>query len=589
MKTYGTAKLEMHEGRRVWTIRAAPHVIVRLRRLFAAGGRGDVIRLSDTAENCRDLQWACARYPLEVDPTDVLVSKARRHREGQDAISRMLEAGYDPRRFELAIPARDYQRLAADLALKTRGLLLADDVGIGKTASAICTLTDPTTRPALVVTLTHLPRQWAAELARFAPSLRVHVIRNGPLYDLAAPPKSRRKGDAQTWMAVGAHDLPDVIVTSYSKLVKWRDALGPVVKSVFFDECQELRRRESDKYKAAKQIADGVDLRLGLSATPVYNYGGEIFAVLDCIAPGSLGTWKEFVESWCRTPQDTDERKAMVKNPRAFGMYAREQGLMLRRTRSEVGRELPAATRSVQHIDWDEAPIEAVEDRAEQLAKIILSAGDGTREGAFAKLRAAEELSWQLRQATGIAKAPYAADFIRLLLEAGEKSVLVFAWHREVYDILLERLKPFDVVCFTGEETTNQKEAAKVAFVEGRAPVMLMSLRAGAGIDGLQKVCRTAVFAELDWSPGVHDQCTGRIHRDGQKEPVMAYYLLADAGSDPMVADTLGVKRVQAESIRNPDLDVIAPLQVDPNHIRKLAEEFLARRGNLKLGEARAS
>jgi hypothetical protein len=61
-----------------------------------------------------------------------------------------------------------------------------------------------------------------------------------------------------------------------------------------------------------------------------------------------------------------------------------------------------------------------------------------------------------------------------------------------------------------------------------------MSLRAGSGLDGLQQVCKVGVFGELDWSPGIHDQCEGRYHRDGQTEPSVSYFLVSDVGSDPV-------------------------------------------------------
>ena len=81
--------------------------------------------------------------------------------------------------FDLALPAREYQKLPASIVLQTGGLLLADDLGVGKTVEAIYLMAAPGTLPALVVTLTHLQRQWKAEVERFAPSLRVHVVRQG--------------------------------------------------------------------------------------------------------------------------------------------------------------------------------------------------------------------------------------------------------------------------------------------------------------------------------------------------------------------------------------------------------------------------
>jgi hypothetical protein len=120
---------------------------------------------------------------------------------------------------------------------------------------------------------------------------------------------------------------------------------------------------------------------------------------------------------------------------------------------------------------------------------------------------------------------------------------------------------------------------AKRAFVAGESKVLILSLRSGAGLDGLQHVCRTVVFGELDWSPGVHEQCVGRVARDGQSDPVAAYYLLADAGSDPIVSDVLGLKRQQADGIRDPNADLVETLQVDDDRIKKLAAAFLEQRG----------
>src|ERR1043165_5129308 len=64
----------------------------------------------------------------------------------------------------------------------------------------------------------------------------------------------------------------------------------------------------------------------------------------------------------------------------------------------------------------------------------------------------------------------------------------------------------------------------------------------------------TRVDGELDWSPQVHKQCIGRLNRDAQESPVTAVYLHAAGGSDPVILQTLGVKRAQSEGIINPGL-----------------------------------
>jgi SNF2 family DNA or RNA helicase len=482
------------------------------------------------------------------------------HRQTELIVSQVQAGDYIAPEFDLAIQPREYQRIAADLAMKTGRLLIADDVGLGKTCDAICTFTDPSNLPALVVTLAHLPKQWAREIEKFAPKLRTHVIKKGTVYDIC----KGRRGEKLMF--------PDVIVINYHKLGGWAETLAGVVKTVVYDEVQELRRTESLKYAAAEHVSEGATLRIGLSATPIFNYGGEIYSVLSAIEPGCLGQRDEFMREWCDSYM-ADRPK--IRDPKAFGSYLREQGLMIRRTRSEVGRELEPLTKIVQAVEADTEALSKIEDSAAELAKIILSQNT-LKKGV--KMHAAEELSNIVRQATGIAKAPYVADFVRMLAEADEP-VLLYCWHREVYSILNAKLADLGPVMYTGSESPNQKQAAKEAFLNGESKILMMSLRAGAGLDGLQFKCRTVVFGELDWSPGVHEQCIGRVHRDGQTDPVMAYFLLSDYGSDPVMLDVLGVKKSQSQGIRDPNADLIETAQASIPDVKRLAESFLKQRG----------
>ena len=517
--------------------------------------------------NSRELEWFLERYPMEVEDEDELSERSERYKEKDRIIAKILGEGYKPPKFDLAVPARDYQLVAADLLLKTGRLLVADDLGIGKTATSICTLTDERTLPALVVTLTHLPTQWKAEIAKFAPHLKCHIIKKGSVYDVTKGKRGKFE------------PFPDVFIINYHKLRGWSEHLAPVVNSVIFDECQELRRSgterdPSQKYKAASFISQATDFSMGLSATPIYNYGGEFFNVMDCLESGSLGAKEEFVREWC-IQNWQGEDKAKIRDPKAFGMYLREQGLMIRRTRAEVGRELDELTIIPHTIECDLDALKKVEDSAAELARIILSQ-QGMAKGV--KMQAAEQLSNVLRQATGIAKAPYVAAFVQMLVESGERVVL-YGWHRAVYEIWNAQLKKFKPAMYTGSESVNQKLESKRRFTEGETDIMIISLRSGAGLDGLQYSCRTVVLGELDWSPGVHDQDVGRVHRDGQTEPVMAYFLLATEGADPIMADVLGIKKQQAQGVMNPKADLISKLQRDGSNSKKMAEAYLKQRG----------
>jgi SNF2 family DNA or RNA helicase len=564
MRTHGTISYDSEKG--LWALACEPHVTLRLRRVFGKLNKASygTHYLSDTPENAYDLKWFLDRYPMKIEKgAEILDARARAHVERTKLVDQLVGGRVEAQAFDLAEPAREYQRIAAAMTLATGGLLLADDVGLGKTLSAICTFTDPRTLPALVVTLTHLPSQWESEIKRFAPRLTTHKIKQGRPYDVT---QIGRRRNLQPNLP-GA--MPDVLLINYHKLAGWAETLAGVVRSIVFDECQELRTGpKSGKYNAAQFIASQCAFRMGLSATPIYNYGAEFFNVLNCIRPGALGDYGEFLREWCGG-------WSSITEPRAFGSYVRESGLMLRRTRKDVSRELPSLTKAPHKIDANTAALERVSASCAELAKLILKQGESHR---GEKMMASEELSNKLRQATGIAKAPFVAEFVKLLVESGEKVVLL-GWHREVYSIWMDSLRDLKPALYSGSESPREKDIAKDRFMSDETNVLIMSLRSGAGLDGLQAKCRTVVFGELDWSPGVHEQCTGRIHRDGQPDPVIAYYLIADSGADPIIADVLGLKKQQIDGLRDPDAELVKKLEVDTGHVRRLAEGFLAQQG----------
>src|SRR5690606_8984520 len=214
-------------------------------------------------------------------------------------------------------------------------LLCGDDVGLGKTVVGIAAaVAAEDSLPALVVCQTHLPNQWAEKCAEFVPHLKVHVIKTTKPYNL---PEA------------------DIYIISYSKISRWSEVFcvpGGFFKLVIFDEIQELRRKGSQKYDCAARIAQLANYKLGLSATPVYNYGGEIYNIMNILSPGCLGTFSEFVREWCSDTHYGDD-KIKVKDPKALGSYLRENYLLIRRTRQEVGRELPPVNKIVHEVEYD--------------------------------------------------------------------------------------------------------------------------------------------------------------------------------------------------------------------------------------------
>ena len=179
------------------------------------------------------------------------------------------------------------------------------------------------------------------------------------------------------------------------------------------------------------------------------------------------------------------------------------------------------------------------------------------------------------RQATGVAKAPFVAAFVRALLD-GEEKVLLFAHHHAVMDIYKKELAAYKPVFITGRETTAQKDAAVAKFMDGGANLCVISLRSAAGLNLQRASC--VVFGELDWSPAVHAQAEDRAHRMGQKDSILCYYLVAPQGSDRDMQDALGLKVsqfVQLMGDRVPDMESTQNAQRAARaHIERLLAQY---------------
>jgi len=560
-RTFGL--LEHKPKRSAWVLRGAePHVVIHLKRFFPKirVSQGDDFTFQDEPAVCADLVWFMVRWPFAMSQADSLRMKGQQSfyeselRELDCIMSPVWKAGASPPLRPGQVIRRYQMRAVSVLALK-KGLLLADDVGLGKTYTAAGFLvSQPGALPAAVVVDAHLGRQWKRRLEEIT-HLRVHVIESTKPYSL---PEA------------------DVYVFRWSNVLGWSTIFKTgFFRAVVYDEIHALRNgQDTERGKACHVLSKHAAYRLGLTATPVLNYGIEIWNILCFLFPTNpLGAKDEFVREWC----GGDSKR--VKNPDALGAFLREHHLLLKRSKhdQEVAEEIVGPTHErvnsvVKEIPYDFAAERRVEDMARMLAIRTVS-GPFVERG-----QAARDLDILLRQATGVAKAKGVANFVRILAESGRK-VLLAGWHRDVYDIWNKELADLKPVMYTGSETVAGKNKSEDAFVSGDAKVMIISLRSGAGLDSLQRSCHTLVIGEFDWSNAWHKQLVGRLDREGQDEPfVDAFFLFANGGSDPSMMELLGIKQSQAHGIVNPHA-AIEVVQSDESRIAVLARDWLARRG----------
>ncbi len=494
--------------------------------------------IKDSRKAAEDINWLLLRFPLKVSCMD------RLNRGRADAIERINRRATQQDMVQTTPPKEflgklmGFQESAVTFISTNKRVLLSDTMGLGKSWSSLAAAAHAGEYPVLVVCQTHVLQQWQRVIGQLFDMGTYQTEFSGDPVSI-----SEQKGRSIAPILSGRtpYQIPDTPFTliHYGLLQNWSDALMErKYPFIIFDEVQELRHTGTMKYSAASVLSSDADHVVGCSGSPIYGYGAEIWNVTNIIDFNCLGSFESFTREWC---EGYGEKR--VRDPKALNDLLVREGLMLRRTYKdpEVQVSVPTVDRKIIDVDHDT-------EVYDKLIAATRKKADGYSSAHFTKKgRIARDVERETRQATGISKAPYAAEFIKSLVEAGEKP-LVYAWHHAVHDILKEDLKDSNPSFISGKQTTKQKDAMVKRFINGDTDVCILSLRSAAGIDGLQYRGTCVVFVELDWSPAIFSQCEHRLARIGVNELVKsipAYYCVSNTGYDEIMQDVLGIKVAQ--------------------------------------------
>ncbi|CAI9831433.1 MAG: DEAD/DEAH box helicase [Nitrosopumilus sp.] len=547
LESIGTLQYVLDRYSKIWSWKIsgsrAVSMISRLVPEAWYGERDDEVIVSDNAENVRQIQMMMERYPMEVLSKHAWQRKAagiRAPRPGPPPVKHDLKRAKPGEQFRGRL--LNFQREGLDFLLKSSGnALLADEMGLGKTVETLSYVaTEKHAFPVLVVAPLVTLHNWEREIAKF---LR-KKSRNGRILDSGSP--------TVTTIRTGRRaPLPrsDIYLINYELLFKRRaDIEAAGIRTIVCDEVHNLRSKATQKYKAVKRLAalDTVLYRIGLSGTPIYNRGSEIWPIIDIIQPGLLGSFKEFCEYFCYV---NEKGKAIVlENRRASLRNQLLKHIMLRRKKSDVLRELKDKVRYKEVIGADtDYYLDELKKIWERLEEERRSGAPSTKSSSYQRAIQSE------RQVAGVAKIPHVINFVKNIMEI-EESVVVFCHHRAIHQLLRESLAEFSPVSIIGGQSDSERQSQIDMFQNGQSKLMIAGLRAGnVGINLTR--AKYVLFAELDWSPAIHRQAEDRLHRIGQRNTVFAYYLIGSGTLDDHVADILVDKSYEIDEILDDDAD----------------------------------
>jgi len=577
----GTEELALVRGRWVEVDREQlSRMIDRLSAAERAAARdglnfGEAMRLVAGAQ----IEAADAAGEVEADWAQVTAGdwlaetlKALRSQEGLEAI--------DPGK-ALKGTLRPYQQVGMRwlylLAKLGLGACLADDMGLGKTIQVLSLLLvlkkqslkkQASGRPSLLVAPASLLANWASELERFTPSLKVRIAH-----------ASAASGEELKNMTAEALADVDVVITSYGSLLRLPWLTETNWRLAVLDEAQAIKNPNTKQTRAAKKLKAGS--RFALTGTPVENRLGDLWSIFDFINPGLLGSPKEFTRYTKRLAERTH-------NP--YGpLRELVHPYILRRLKTDksVIADLPAKTEVKAFCQLSRKQAALYEQAVQALSEQLYSADGIRRKGlVLSFLMRFKQIcnhpsQWLGDNAWSEADSGKWARLRDLaeVIAARQEKVLVFTQFREVTAPLASFLGSIfgrpGLVLHGETPVKNRKELVRRFQEDESVGFFVLSLKAGG--TGLNLTAASHVIHfDRWWNPAVENQATDRAFRIGQKKNVLVHKFVCKGTVEEKIDLMIESKRKVAQDMLEGDAGLLLTEMKDDELLKMVALDLSA-------------
>lgn len=395
------------------------------------------------------------------------------------------------------------------------GACLADDMGLGKTLQSICFILDHSHEgPSIVVSPASVVKNWENEIKRFAPSLNTNIL------------TSSKKVDTINNATNG-----DVIIVTYGVIISSVEQLREKQWCVIcLDEAHTIKNKSTKTSSAVMELQSLY--KLALTGTPIQNNLSELWNIFQFTNPGLLGSYEQFKKKFVYPIMNSQnlERQDLLK--RIISPF------MMRRTKSEVAKELPSKIEETILVNLSKAESDAYEYiRSEAQKKTAQSKAEKGGKGnidilsEITKLRLAA-CNIKLQNANWYGQSSKVSAFESLtnnILEAEQSpQILVFSQFTSFLKMIGETLKEnnIDYLYLDGTIPIKQRAILVDEFQKGKAPLFLISLQAG-GVGLNLTAANHVILLDPWWNPAIEQQAIDRAYRIGQQRDVTIHHLIS--------------------------------------------------------------
>jgi non-specific serine/threonine protein kinase len=435
------------------------------------------------------------------------------------------------------------------------GGILADDMGLGKTIQALTMLEhfEKTTGhlKALVVCPTTLLYNWENEIKKFTPGMEYFIHHGG-----------------QRTRAVADLMPHHIIITTYGTLRSDIVLLQQInFDYAVLDESQAIKNPNSKVAKAACLLT--ATHRLCMSGTPLQNNTFDIYAQMNFLNPGLLGS-NEFFRNEFATPIDKFGEKEQKDHLRKL-LFP----FMLRRTKEQVAKDLPEKTETILYCEMEGEQRRVYDAFRNEFRDKVLGSIDsqGMERSTLTILQGLMKLR-QICDSPAIMNEPekYPNDSIKLeeltreiTENISDHKALVFSQFLGMLALIREKLTELGVQFeyFDGSTTVQDRQKAIENFQNNPdCRVFLISLKAG-GV-GLNLTAADYVYiVDPWWNPAVEQQAIDRTHRIGQTRNIFAYRMICKDTVEDKIIQLQEKKRILAKELISDDTGFVKKLTRD--------------------------
>lgn len=393
----------------------------------------------------------------------------------------------------------EFQRTGVKFLIENRSALLADEVGVGKTPQVLVAAREVGAKSVLILCPASIKEDYRARCVKWGfGGETIHII----------TPQNVVRHQDKTGVFVVNYDICHRKEIARYLARKKYDVL-------ICDESHYLKNSSARRTKAvfgAGGYASLAKYRWFMTGTPVLNRPEELYTTIKTLRPDLIDHCSDYISFTKRYCGGHQGPWGWVADGATNVQELTEKlhSFMLRRER-DVLTELPEKIMNIVHLKRDPSMDALIYKEKE--------AQDS-------------EVQTSIRQKIGLAKLKSIVQYVEDILES-EEQIIVFAYHHSVIDGLVEALSEHVPYSITGKHDSKAKDRIVRGFISGASRVLILQIdAAGTGIDGLQDVCKHAIFAEISYVPGTNQQAMGRIHRNGQKHKVVFDFLTVEDSID---------------------------------------------------------